>query len=117
MGYDPKELKEMKVGTIAEAEVTELLEATLGEIVGDEHWEKFDKDGTQSRDTPALQVEATDEAGHRAKLLIRLPATSEVHPKSTMARWKRTYGAFPERGQLVKLMLDADGFYQLVLVE
>ena len=110
MAYDGKySVKDVKVGTMNEVEVSEIKEGKLKELTG--NWESFNKQGNADPDQPAIRVVTTS----KAQVTIALPEGDECHPKSKLGRWIKTYGKAPFKGQKVRTMVNADGFEEIVL--
>lgn len=115
MEYNPEEFKEKKVpkaGDRINAKVTEVKSGKLGDFVEKDalaNWKNADPE------SPAIEIIATTEEGHERKRTIPVPADGEVHPQSNLAKWKKSYGAYPSEGQEIFLIADGDGWYQFLI--
>ena len=111
MAYKPEEYKEMKIGEPEKAKVVEIKEGTLGDFVSPESWNKFDPEGRTKPEHEAIEIRTNN----NARLLIKLPQNKELHPKSLLAKWKRTYGKLPQVGDPVNTVNNEDGFREIML--
>lgn len=115
MTYEPEKLKEVelpKVGTQIKGVVSELTEGKLKEFLSAEVLEKWDK---SNPDSNQLEVIVELENGQIRKKLIAMPEGVDVFPNSNMGKWKKTFGAYPHKGQEVFLIVDSEGFPQFKL--
>ena len=50
-----------------------------------------------------------------AELVINLPVSNRISPRSKLALYKKTYGDFPKVNQKVTTKTDDNGFFRIVL--
>lgn len=115
MTYDNTKLGLMKVpnkGDVIGATVTEIKEGVLSDFVNKDtlaSWKHADPGAT------AIQVTVKMEGlGWTRSKTIQYPTNGQVHPNSTLAKWKLGYGNYPTMGQTISLIADEDGMYQFL---
>ena len=112
-------IEEVPAGAVAQSKIVEIQKGTQSDFRNDAYYEasKLGKNEiADAKRSPAVEV--TTENG--AKLVINLPkadanGVAKLHPKATLAVYKRKYGKFPAVGDSVATQLDANGFWRLVL--
>lgn len=111
---DFKEYSEVKAGERSETKVSEVIEGTQEEFRTPKYFENVEGSNEEIeklKKAPAINV--VTENG--ASLVINLPATKIISPKSNLGLWKKTYGDFPSVGQKVTAKTDDNGFQRIVL--
>jgi hypothetical protein len=114
MTYEPNKLTE-KASVQENATIQSIEEGTAGEMRPDSYWSKFEGDKqelAEAKKAPVIRVTASNGAA----LVISLPKNGVVHPKSTLARFKKTYKKYPEQGMQVTTIPDENGFQRIMLV-
>lgn len=106
--------KDQKVGEISETTITEIAEGKQGDFRQDSYWENADS--SKSEIAEAKNQRAVElKTANGARFVINMPKTKEMHPKSLLSRFFRTYGVAPSVGLKVKTMLDKNGFNKILL--
>lgn len=108
--YDSNQLKEAQVGVKTRTKITEIKEGTQEELRHPKYWEGA-KDAEKFKKLKAIHV--FTENG--ANMIINLPLDNSVKKKSNLAKWKRTYGSYPDLGQEIDTRTDENGYPQIVL--
>ena len=102
-------LKEQKTGDITSTKVSEVIRGKAHDLMSKELIE------ASEYPVPAdLEViKLTTENG--TVEFFNLPKDGVVKPKHRLARFKATYGSYPEVGLEIKTMLNNNGFNRVVL--
>lgn len=106
-GYSEKPMP--MIGSKMKAEVTDIKQGRLGELISPEvlkGWRNSDPE------SPAIEIVALLEDGSIRRRTIVLPTETEVHPQSNLGKWRTIFGEYPSVGQKVYLVADVKGFYQ-----
>lgn len=112
--YDPKKYKDKKLpraGDRIDAVVTDIRSGKLSDFVTAEILSTWKCDPKAN----AIEVSAKLDDGYVRKRTIIVPSDDQVHPKSNIAKWKKTYGKYPEVDQKIFLVADDEGYYQFPL--
>lgn len=105
-----EEGKGAEPGTRLDADITQIEEAVLGAFI-DAEVAKTWKDWNPAQ--PAIRVTATTKDARTFRQTLSLPSDpKQVHVKSKLSKWKKAYGAFPNKGQRVYLISNSDGFFR-----
>ena len=110
--YDPNKLKNKKIpeaGSKIKATISEIKSGKLGELLDNEVLKSWKN---SSPEDDGIEIIATTEDGQERKRTFKLPVDNEVHPQSNLAKWKKITGKYPEKGQVIELIADENGFYQ-----
>lgn len=111
---DYAKYKEVSIGEKEKVEIKEIKEGTQGDFRPEEYWANTDLSKSEIADAKAKQaIEIV--TSNNSRMVINLPTSEMIHPKSTLAKFKKTYGKYPEEGQEVETKLDQNGFNRLVL--
>ncbi len=108
-----------------DTKITEVNEGTQESYRSDKYFENITDASKEEvekiRKSSALQVVCDNSA----EVVINLPISRRVSPKSKLAMFKKTYGDYPKVGMkvvtktdestLVKLMSRQNGFFRIVL--
>ena len=110
---DFTQYEEMKEGTKEETTVTKMNEGIQEDFRTDKYWESFEDKSKikEAKKQPCLELET--ENGSR--MVMTLPSGKAIHPKSNLAKFKKTYGKYPEIGMKVTTKLDENGFQRVVI--
>lgn len=119
---DYKKYKEAKPGIREETTVKSLKEGKQEDFRMDGYWENvkqknnesdedFAQRVTDAKKSPALNVVCAN----GANMVINLPSGETISPRSNLAKWKNTYGDYPQEGQKVTTKTDENGFPKVVL--
>jgi hypothetical protein len=107
-------LSEVQVGARQTTKITDMKEGVKNDFYGDEYWAAIKEDKASidaQKKQPAVKI--TTENG--ATMVISIPANKVVNPKSNLALWKKTYGKYPEIGQVINTKTDENGFQRVVV--
>jgi len=112
---DFTKLEEVKAGTKEETTVAIINTGTAGQFRPEGYWAAI-KDITKA-DIEAKKLELAIEivAKNGATMVMAYPANNKVHPKSNLALWRKTYGAYPALNQTIMTKVDDTGFVRIVL--
>lgn len=105
---------EMKVGDMSETTIKLIREGTQDEFRGMKYWEASELSKSEIQEAKkqkAIEIICANDA----KMVIALPDGLNLHPKTSLARYKATYGHYPQEGDKVKTMMDKNGFNRIVL--
>lgn len=113
-GYNPEGYQEKKTGTQEKTKITSIEEGTAEELRGEGYWSKFEGSKDQLKDAKKQKCILVS-CVNGASIVIALPKENTVHPKSTMGKFKKTYGKYPEDGMEVTTIMDENGFNRIML--
>lgn len=111
---DYSEYEEVKAGEKADSKVTEVNEGKQSDFRTDAYFDKIEgskEEIEKIKEASALHVICDNSA----EMVINLPASKRVSPRSKLALYKKTYGDFPKVGQKVQTKTDDNGFFRIVL--
>lgn len=114
---DFSKFKEMKTGVKAKTKVKEILEGKMEDFKDDAYFDAMENVSKDEKKAAKEAAAINVIAENGASIQIRLPkgGNMEVHPKSTLASWKRTYKEYPAVGQEINTETDQSGFGKIVL--
>jgi len=111
---DWKQYNELKAGEKAETKVKEVKEGKQSDFRSEKYFENIEGSAEQiEKIKNGSAIEVVCENG--ASLVINLPDSKVISPKSKLGAWKKTYGDFPSVGQEVTSKTDENGFQRIVL--
>jgi hypothetical protein len=115
MVYNPEKFEDVKIGLKSETVVESVVEGTQESFRPEEYWEAV-KDATpeeikKMRQTLAIKIIAEN----GASIVLNLPTSNLISPKSKLFSWKKTYGDYPKKGQKITTKVDNNGFNAIVL--
>ncbi len=111
---DWSEYNEVKAGEKQETEVKEVRQGKQSDFRSDKYFENIEGSAEQIekvKKSPAIEVVCEN----GASLVINLPETKVISPKSKLGSWKKTYQDYPKVGQKVTSKTDENGFQRIVL--
>lgn len=94
-GVNFSEYEDIKPGEKEDTEVVEVKEGVQTDFRTDNYWEKVEdtKENIEKmKEQPAIEVKTEN----GASLVINMPASKKVNPKSNLGLWKATYGDYPK---------------------
>lgn len=110
-------MEEMQIGAEVKTKITEIKEGTQNDFRAVKYWDSLLEKGEKKEQVELLKnqkcVEIITDNG--AKMVINLPANNIIHPKSLLAKFKKTYNSFPKVDLIVKSETDENGFNRIVL--
>ena len=109
---------EVPAGAVENSKITAIAKGTQGEFRSDEYYAASTLSKSEVVEAKAsAAVEITTANG--ASLVLNLPKTvngvTNLHPKSTLAVYKKKYGKTPEVGDTVATQLDSNGFWRIIV--
>ncbi len=111
---DFDQYSEMKLDEKEKTRITEINEGTQNDFRTENYWSATNLTKQQIADAKKTQcIEIKTENG--ASMVINMPSGKTIHPKSTLAKFKRTYGKFPAAGMEVDTKTDENGFHRIVV--
>jgi hypothetical protein len=114
ISMDWKQYNEVKAGEKSKTKVTEIIEGKQEDFRSDAYYDKVEaskEELEKMKISPAINIKCEN----GADLVINVPASKTINPKSKLGMWKRTYGDYPEVGQEVTTKVDENGFQRIVL--
>jgi hypothetical protein len=105
---------EIPVGKVEDSAIERIQEGTSEEFRNSKYWESAEGSKAEiaaQKKAPAIEITTAN----GARLVMNLPQKEEMHPKMTLAIFKRRYGSFPKKSLKVSTQIDANGFWQIVL--
>lgn len=109
-----KDYTEVKAGAKSDTAVSEVKEGKQADFRTDKYFDNIEGSKEEIEKIKASSaVLVKTENG--AEMVINLPASKVISPKSKLGQWKRTYGDFPKVGQKVTSKVDENGFQRIVL--
>jgi hypothetical protein len=115
-----KEVKEMKgyeltqAGEVSDTVVSKIEEGVISDFIPKDklQFSEGEEDREERATQPAVQVSTAN----GARKIIALPrGSNQLHPKSSLALWHKTYKAYPFVGQKVQTETDDKMFQRIVL--
>lgn len=104
----------MKIGEKEKTIVASVSEGVQSDFRTEKYWEATNLTKQQIEDAKKQKaIEVRTNNG--ASLILNMPQGLKVHPKSTLAKFKKTYGKYPEEGMAVETKIDENGFSRIVL--
>ena len=101
-------------GEVSDTVVSEIQEGIMSDFIPKENlkFSTTEEDREERANQAVIQV-ATQNG---ARKIVTLPREGKsLHPKSTLALWKKTYKEYPKIGQKVQTELDEKGFQRIIL--
>lgn len=115
MAYDPNKLTEMKTGTREKTRIISIEEGKQGELRPDTYWENIKnmskEELREMKNKSCIKIRTEN----NATLIMNLPNEKGVHPRSSLALFKKKYGSYPKVGMEVETEIDENGFNRIVL--
>jgi len=106
--------QEVKAGEKASTKVAEVKQGKQEEFRTEKYFDNIEgsrEEIDKIKASSAILVKCEN----GAEMVINLPASKVISPKSKLGMWKRTYNAFPTVGQEVTTKVDENGFQRIVL--
>ena len=111
---DFSKYEEVKAGARQQTKVASVTEGTQEDFRSERYWEHIEDTPdniAKMKVQPAIEVKTYN----GASMVLNMPLANLISPKSNLAAWKRTYGAYPFVGQEVSTKVDEKGFNRVVL--
>lgn len=106
--------QEVKAGEKSDTKVSEVKEGKQSDFRSDAYFDNIEgskEEIDKIKESSAILVKCEN----GAEMVINLPASKVISPKSKLGMWKRTYNDFPIIGQEVTTKVDENGFQRVVL--
>ncbi len=103
-----EDIVEQKAGDIVKETITEVVRGTAQDLMPEGMLENSQYPIDPQSECVEVSVNAHSE-------YFNIPKDKPLTPRHKLARFKRTYGKFPEVGLEVSLQTDGDGFKHIVL--
>jgi len=110
--YEPKKMKMLdlpKMGEIVKAKITDIEVGTKSQYFGLDNV----KEGQEGEACIKVTFEYNKMLGN--KIFSMPESLSEIHPKSTLGKFFKTYGSFPELGQEINIKINDKGFFDVII--
>ena len=106
--------EEVKAGEKEDTKVVSVTKGKQSDFRSEAYWDKIEDTPTNIRNIKnqdAIEVKTANSAS----IVINLPESKKVNPRSNLALWKKTYGDYPAIDQEVRTKTDEFGFNRIVL--
>lgn len=114
MTMDWSEYNEVKAGEKTDTKVSEVKQGKQSDFRTEKYFDNIEgsrEEIEKIKESSALLVRCDN----GAEMVINLPASKIISPKSKLGQWKRTYNNFPVVGQKVTTKTDENGFQRIIL--
>ena len=114
MTIDWSGYQEVKAGEKSKTKVSEVLTGKQKEFRTEKYFDNIEgsrEEIDKIKEMPAILVKCEN----GAEVVINLPTSKVISPKSKLGMWKRTYNEYPTVGQEVVTKVDENGFQRIVL--
>lgn len=112
--YDLSKYKPTPTDVETDDVITEIHKGKAKDFYTEQYWDATSLTKSQIAEQKEIKaIEIITENG--AKLVIILPETEMVHPKSILGKWLKQYQKAPTEGMHIKTLVDKNGFYKVVL--
>ena len=111
---DFSKYEEAKVGAVSKTTISAISEGKGKDFRTEGYWENTNLTKQQigdAKEQPAIEIKTEN----GASMVMNMPKGKVIHPKSTLAKFKKTYGAYPSEGLSVDTKLDENGFNRIVI--
>jgi len=105
-----EELQPLKVGTVHKAKINSIKQGKLTDFLEISIAQKWG-----DTEQIVLRVEYSTEHGYKNNKLFGLPTNKKISPNSNLAKFKKTYGKYPEENMEVNVKVNDNGVISLIM--